>query len=192
MSDFERYALERVISKAQAVGVPVPPGIMHLRGTTNHGAKLYADAHPDEDVPAIMFGCCDGTAYTGNLAACTCWVPQFDDEQAEPRPPTSPDDIELMPRVCGDCAFRKGSPEREDKFSEEALFALGDTGTPFWCHTGMRKPARWVHPTGVVIDGDKDDWDPPRLHGVPYRANGAPAYLCAGWMARNLKAAAQR
>jgi hypothetical protein len=194
MSDFERYALERVIGRARAVGVDVPAEILHLcGGSINHGAKLYADAHPDDTgVPAALLGCCDGVGYGGDLSDCTCWVPQYDTEQADPRPPTCPEDLEVMAKVCGDCAFRKGSPERDTPYEEEALFALADTGQPFWCHTGMRQPVRWVHPAGPVVDGDPDDWAPPIANGVPYRASGAPAYLCAGWAARNLKAAAQQ
>jgi hypothetical protein len=187
MSDFERFAIERVITKATAVGVPVPAQIMHLCGTINHGAKLYAEAHPDDvGVPAELLGCCIGVA-CGELSDCTCWVPEFDDEQVEPRPPTCPEDLEVAPRMCGDCAFRNGSPERETKFEEEALFALADNGQPFWCHQGMRKPARWRHPGGPVVDGDKDDWTPPKISGVPYRADGAPGLLCAGWMARTIR-----
>lgn len=190
MSDFQRLALQRLIDKANTLGVAVPPQITHLCGPTNHGATVYANLHPDEgdpSVPAALLGCCMGA--TVDLADCTCWVPIFATEQAAPRPPASADDLQVGPKMCGDCAFRKGSPERSSEWEEEALFGLAASGTPFWCHAGMRKPIRWEHPAGLTVDGDPDDWMPPMLHGVPYRNDGQPALLCAGWMGHSIKTA---
>jgi hypothetical protein len=115
---------------------------------------------------------------------CYCWRPVFDVEQADPIPPASPDDIGVQARMCGDCAFRKGSPERAYEFEEEALFSLADEGTPFYCHDGMRRPVRWEHPDGRSIPGDPADWQPPMVCGLPYRTDGRPGLLCAGWAAR--------
>nr|MDT0660822.1 hypothetical protein [Micromonospora sp. DSM 115978] len=56
--------------------------------------------------------------------------------------------------------------------------------TPFWCHQGMRRPFRWEHPDGRTVDGSPDDYQPPTLAGVPFRADGSPGLLCAGWAAR--------
>jgi hypothetical protein len=40
------------------------------------------------------------------------------------------EDLLVQPRMCGDCAFRKDSPERSTPFEEEALFALARSGLP--------------------------------------------------------------
>lgn len=59
-------------------------------------------------------------------------------------------------------------------------------GEPFWCHDGIRRPVAWRHPNlpGVVIPGSPSDYQPPMIGGVPFRADGRPAALCAGWVAR--------
>jgi len=86
-------------------------------------------------------------------------------------------------------AFRKDSPERSVAWEEEALLALPASGDPFWCHDGMRRPSTWRHPAGVLIDGDPADYRPPQRSGIPYRADGSPGLLCAGWMARAVRIA---
>lgn len=188
MSDFERHAIAELIGRATGFGIEIPEQLQSLLcgGTSGHAAVTYAEQHPDDDdatVPESMRWCCDGSAMRG-LDACTCWVPVYEQEQAEPVPPASPGDITVRDRGCGDCAFRADSPERQTPWQEDALFRLADTGTPFWCHDGMRRPLRWEHPAGPVLDGDPDDWHPPKHSGVPYRADGRPALLCAGWAAR--------
>lgn len=52
----------------------------------------------------------------------------------------------------------------------------------------MRRPTSWRHPSGATIPGDHADYQPPIIDGVPYRADGRPGDLCAGWTARALKA----
>lgn len=188
VSAFERRAIQRIIDQANSLGVDVPKTITDLvcaGGPGNGGAVLWARAHPSEDGP----GCCWGDVING-ADGCTCWVPVFDVEQVAPIPPASPDDIGVQTRMCGDCAFRKGSPERAVKYSEETLFDLAATGTPFYCHEGMRRPLRWKHPDGRTIDGSTDDWRPAMAAGLPYRADGRPGLLCAGWAARASRAGA--
>lgn len=190
LSAFERRAIERLVDQANALGVDVPKPIGDLlasHGEGNGGAVLWARAHPDEDGP----GCCWGDIQKG-AEGCTCWVPVFDVDQAEPVPPTSPEDIHIQRRMCGDCAFRKDSPERAEAYSEETLFELAATGTPFYCHDGMRRPVRWEHPDGRTIAGDPADWQPPMVAGLPYRVDGRPGLLCAGWAARASRDDAQR
>jgi len=90
--------------------------------------------------------------------------------------------------MCEDCAYRPQSPERsgDDRYAGDAdqLEAWASTGTPFHCHDGMRKRvARW-HPAGRLILDSADTYEPPIREGVPYRADGQPGLLCAGWDAR--------
>lgn len=49
--------------------------------------------------------------------------------------PTPP---ERMESPCHDCAFRRGSPEREDG-TYSALLGLARIGMPFYCHQGMHE-----------------------------------------------------
>lgn len=188
MSDFERHAVSELIEQATGLGIEVPEQLQAYLcgGTSSYAAVTFAEQHPDEDDPTVpdeMRWCCGGSAMRG-LSACTCWEPVYELDQAEPVPPTSASDLAVRDRGCGDCAFRADSPERADAWSEASLFRLADTGTPFWCHDGMRRPLRWKHPAGPVVDGSPDDWHPPKRDGVPYRADGRPALLCAGWAAR--------
>lgn len=184
MSAFERYAVQRVVDKATAAGVEVPPEVTAWLdhgswGTT--GGRLWVEANPEDPDPSP--GCCWGNLHNGP-EGCTCWEPVFTVAQAEPRPPASPADIQAQPSMCGDCAFRPGSPERTDGFAEEALMeSTNSLNTPFWCHAGMRRRARWTHPDGRTVAGCTADWQPPIIHRVPYRADGRPGLLCAGWVA---------
>lgn len=179
MSDFQQYAVQRLIDKATEAGVKTPPSVTALvHGDHSYAARTWAEQHPDADS-----WCCHGAAIRGP-AACTCWTAIYDVDQAQPRPLTEPGDLQPRPQMCGDCAFRKDSPERADEWSEEALLALADAGQPFWCHDGMRRPTHWAHPDGRTISGDPADWHPAKLGAIPYRADGRPALLCAGWTAR--------
>lgn len=184
MSDFERYAVRRLLGQARAAGVEVPRALARVCGNAaSHGAVLYARLVDEESMPPEASGCCWGAAARGP-ADCTCWEPVYDVGQAPPRPPQSPDDLEARQGLCGDCAFRKGSPERATQWEEEALFDLAAQGDPFWCHDGMRRPVAWCHPQLGEIVGDPDNWTPPQVAGIPYRADGRPGLLCAGWVAR--------
>lgn len=182
----ERRAIQRVIDLATELGVDVPPAVGQMvcvDAPVNNGARLWARAHPDKDGP----GCCWGDVIKGP-EGCNCWVPVFDTVQADPVPPGRPDDIEVQAGMCGDCAFRKGSPEREHAYSEEALLSLPAEGKAFYCHEGMRRPVRWEHPDGRTVAGSPDDWQPPMVAGLPYRLDGRPGLLCAGWAARAARA----
>lgn len=118
--------------------------------------------------------CCYAAAEDGP-AACTCWEPIYDAEQAEPRTDVVP---ETRSQMCGDCAYRPDSPER----AGDPYFGLALTN--FWCHRGIRRP-RWRHPDGRVRPGDPADYQPPVIDGVPYRADGLPAARCGGWAGRS-------
>lgn len=183
-SDLERRAIQRLINKAEGLGLAdqVPPDIRLLatdHGPTNGGSLAWDRKHPDEDV---FRGCCDGEMIRG-AAYCTCWEPVFDLEQADPIPPGD-GEIQVRPGgLCGDCAYRPESPEMATDFMAEALRELPLKGQTFWCHDGMRRPIRWEHPDGRTIDGSPDDYQPPMVDGRPHRADGRVGHLCAGWAA---------
>jgi len=179
-SSFERAAIARLVERAESLGVEVPAAVSSLctQGTGNHGALLWANAHPGEQPPT----CCYGSMY--DAEGCTCWRPVYDVEQAAPRPLNGPQDLAVRAAPCGDCAYRKGSPERTDEWREDLLLALPGKGEPFFCHDGMRRPVRWEHPDGRTVPGDPDDWHPAMAGRIPYRADGSPGLLCAGWAAR--------
>lgn len=186
VSSLERRAIERALVEAAAAGVAVPAGVASLvcvgHGGGNGGALAWTRAHPADEVGGA--GCCPGDALRGP-GGCSCWVPVFDLPQ---QPPVAAD-VEVQPRMCGDCAYRKGSPERADAYMEEALLQLPQEAELFFCHEGIRRPVRWEHPDGRVVAGDPADYQPPVVGGTPFRADGRPGLLCAGWAARTLRAA---
>lgn len=137
--------------------------------------------------------CCYGSALNGP-DRCTCWIPVYDVVQLPPRTeaPSS-----VMPTMCSTCAFRPGSPERTGNpraaADWEHLLCLVAKGEPFWCHDGLLAPVAFLHPpsgTWHVVDDDlafhppiqRDAHDTP----TPYRADGRPGDLCAGWTAMRL------
>lgn len=187
-SALERQAIRRVVEQLAAAGVTLPPDLDRavtsvLCGGGNIGARLWAAAHPDDDRPP----CCWASMH--DPERCSCWQPVYDVDQAPPRPPNRPEDLHARPRMCGDCAYRPGSPERSDPLLVDELLDLPAGHTPFWCHDGMRRPIRWEHPDGRTIAGDPADWHPAMHSGIPYQADGSPAMLCAGWAALAAKAA---
>jgi hypothetical protein len=125
------------------------------------------------DYQARYGWCCFAAANDGP-AACSCWEPIYDLEQAEPRIDVTP---QTRSQMCGDCAYRIDSPERR-----EDPYALVDLEN-FWCHRGIRRPVRWRHPDGRERPGSPSDYQPPIVAGVPYRADGQPAARCGGWAA---------
>lgn len=187
-SSLVRLAVQRLIDKANSLGVDVPADVQALARVDhadNLGALLWVKANPDQ--VDEVFGCCYGEAL-GGAERCTCWTPVYDVDQADPVPPSSPDGIQVRHALCGDCAFRKDSAERADEWSEEALLSLPAAGEPFWCHDGMRRPVRWEHPDGRTVAGSTADWRPAKVGPVPFRADGRPGLLCAGWAARAVRA----
>lgn len=182
MSAFERYAVERILEKARTLGVPIPPelsnpdALFHDAGT--YAAREWLRLHPEQETE--IRGCCWPELNKGP-DHCLCWEPVFDVDQAQPRPPAGPQDLNTAPAKCHDCAWRKGSPEMADEYTREALIASAREGRPFWCHQGMRRPRLWRHPDGREVPGSPDDWQPAQVNGIPYQADGTPGILCAGW-----------
>lgn len=187
MSELQKRAVQRAIEDALDL-----PAIDKMRDIVCHstgasaGARIYADQHPDdEDAAEGSLWCCESAVYRG-LAHCTCWEPIYDVAQMPPMTDTVPG---VMTEKCHDCAFRPGSPERSDEYLRDELYALPAKGEPFWCHQGLRQPARWRHKTlGLEVPGDPADWQPPIVDGVPYLADGRAGNLCAGWVALRLAA----
>ena len=138
---------------------------------------------PRPDFPDLGLNCCYGVSMRG---ACSCWRPVYDaPEQADP--------VDGAPTVrpggmCGDCAYRPGSPEKtgdpHHRGDATELEMLAEDGRPFYCHDGMRRIVKWVHPSGAEVPGHPADYAPPIVGAVPHRTDGTPAFLCAGWNAR--------
>lgn len=128
--------------------------------------------------------CCEGSAVRGPQY-CTCWATEFDLGQAPPEPEFDPGTRDAM---CGDCAFKPGSPERQgdERYNGDAEFLdrIVVTGERFFCHVGIRRAVRLVHPAGAVVEVPPGDYRPPIIDGIPYKADGTPGDLCAGWAAR--------
>lgn len=185
MSTLEQLAVQRVLDQAKAAGIDA--GTLHdyIQHGGSTAARIWDELHPDDD----RAPCCYGSIH-GQIG-CTCWTPVWEHEQQPVCPPQRPEDLQAQRRMCGDCAYRKDSPERSNKLTEEQLLELAEAGTPFWCHQGMRRAARWVHPDGRELPGQPDDWQPPMRAGIPYRLDGQPGLLCAGWSTR-AKHAAER
>ena len=191
MSDFERHAVQRLIEKATGLGVPIPAEIKAIAAGTNvcggrggYAAIERARLYPEEDEPCGCWGyVLDGPE------GCNCWVAVYDVEQQPVRPPADVVDVAVAAGMCGDCAFRPGSPERAEEWTADALYAMPAQGRVFWCHQGMRRPVLWRHPDGREVDGDSADWKPPIVNSVPYQADGSPGLVCAGWAALAAKVA---
>lgn len=138
--------------------------------------------------------CCYGSAEYGP-DRCTCWTPVYDVVQQRPRTDLSSG---AMPAMCGDCAFRPNSPERtgaENVAGDwETLQGYVTGGQPFWCHDGFRLPVAWFHPPSLTWHLVVEDvaYTPPIQrdeHGIstPYRHDGRPGDLCAGWTALRIR-----
>lgn len=192
-SALERQSLRRVVTELQDAGVKLPPEVQRnvmavCGGRVSAGARLWALAHPDED-PTERVPCCSDAVY--DPLECTCWTPVYDVEQEQPRPPSGAEDLQVRAGMCVDCAFRPGSPERSNPLMADDLMALPNRKHPFWCHDGIRRPVRWEHPDGRAVTADPDDYDPPVVGRVPFRADGSPALLCAGWAALATRTASE-
>lgn len=162
------------------------------------GAHMADPAADNLHALVLLPPCCTGSAQRG-LGGCTCWEPVYDLDQTQPDPQAIAlldAGVEPVARklMCGDCAYRPGSPERtgDDRYvgSAEHLEDLALAGR-FWCHSGMRQPIAWRHPSGVQIPDRHDgNYDPPIVDSVPYKADGTPGDLCGGWDARRRALAA--
>jgi hypothetical protein len=185
-SDLQRRAVQRLIRKAEKMGVgDQVPAVLHEivsgHGASNGGALAWVKLHPEAE--DVFVGCCTGEMMNG-ASYCTCWVPVFDLEQSPELIP--PGDGEIQVReggLCGDCAYRPGSPELADDYMAETLRELPLRGETFWCHDGMRRAIRWEHPDGRVVEAGYGDYQPPMLANRPHRADGRVGALCAGWAA---------
>lgn len=137
--------------------------------------------------------CCTGSAVMGPQY-CTCWEQVYDLEQQDiiPGGPAP-----ARKTLCGDCAYRPGSPERagDQRYNGDGEFLarIAQTGETFWCHQGLRRAVKLRHPSGAEMVIETDHYDPPKAGGVPFKADGTPGDICAGWSAhraRYLKRAA--
>jgi len=170
------------ISPEMAAPLAAAIDAAEIAGLLPHGGVYGTLQMPD---PA--FGaCCDGSAIKGPQY-CTCWTPRFDLEQADP----VPGERGQRAALCTDCAYRPGSPERsgDERYNGDAGFLnrIVVTGEPFFCHQGIRRAVKLVHPSGAEVDVPPGDYRPPIIDGVPYKADGSPGELCAGWAARRAK-----
>lgn len=157
-------------------------GAAEESGILPHGGIYGTLVMPDPADGA----CCDGSAIKGPQY-CTCWAPEFDLEQQAVRP----GEKGQRDTLCDDCAYKPGSPERsgDERYNGDAAFLdrIVVTGEPFHCHQGVRRVVKLVHPSGAEVEVPPGDYRPPKLAGVPYKADGSPGELCAGWAARRLK-----
>jgi hypothetical protein len=155
----------------------------------------FVHADKPHDLPDVTNGvpCCYGHAVYGP-GGCTCWQRVDDLEQQPARTGIEPRTRE---RMCADCAYRPGSPERTGSerapYDEDDVRALAESDATFWCHQGMPRTIQLRHEeTGDVVDHldpEKLAYNPLIIDGVPYKADGTPADRCAGQAAlrRSLK-----
>ncbi len=117
---------------------------------------------------------------------CTCWEPVLDVDAVAPPETTAPFVVRPGGR-CSGCAYRRDSPERTGNphaaAEAELLEGLAAAGRPFWCHEGLPLAVAYTHPSGARIEGAGLDYQPVIVAGRPYRADGSPAVVCAGWAA---------
>ena len=154
-----------------------------IAGLLPHGGVYGTLVMPDPACGA----CCDGSAIKGPQY-CTCWTPVYDLEQADPEPEFEPG---TRCALCSGCAYKPGSPERsgDERYNGDAEFLsrIVVTGEPFFCHAGIRRAVKLAHPAGAEVEIPPGDYRPPVIDGVPYKADGSPGELCAGWAARRAK-----
>lgn len=170
------------VSDELEVAVAVAIDAAEESGILPRGGIYGTLAMPDP----VNGACCDGSAVKGPQY-CTCWAPVFDMEQQVVRP----GERGQRAGLCHDCAYRPGSPERsgDERYNGDQAFLdrIVAAGEPFHCHQGIRRVVKLVHPSGAEVEVPPGDYRPPQVAGVPYKADGSPGDLCAGWAARRLK-----
>lgn len=146
--------------------------------------RPWAPEWPEEiPVPIALEICCMGAA-AGGFDHCTCWVPRFELVQVDDLAVADPTIV--RPRCCHDCAYRPDSAEWADPDRREELLDIPNGWSVFWCHQGMQRVVQWEHPAapGHLIPAGAGDYRPPVADSRAYRADGTPAFVCAGWAAR--------
>jgi hypothetical protein len=171
------------VSEEMAVALAAAVDVAEATGMLPHGGPYGPLVVPDP----VNGACCMGSAVKG-AQYCTCWEPVFDLVQQ----PLQAGALGLRRSLWADCAYKPGSPERSGdpcfQGDEDFLDGLALAGTSFFCHQGVRRTVKLVHPSGAVVDlaaaGLTGDYRPPIVGGVPYKADGSAVELCAGWAAR--------
>ncbi|MHA0288295.1 hypothetical protein ACXYX3_17820 [Mycobacterium sp. C3-094] len=125
-------------------------------------------------------GCCYGAAvYDGEK--CTCWEPIL---EPVPTPEVQEGPMPVNTRRCGDCAYRRDSPERAQRDGDTMPYIPGGV---FLCHVGMPRAVAYEHPCGERREtppGTRyDDYRPIERGDRAWQADGRPAVVCAGWAA---------
>lgn len=171
---------KRLLAQAASLGIHVDGPTLVL--TDEQEAEFLNDPE--------MMACCYGAAVYGP-SRCTCWEPVYSEERHAPTGGV----MAGREEQCVDCAFRHDSAEFQDAEGREFLESIVATGEPFICHQGMAYTVEWRHPSGRVLPMTVDEvgsihtWEPLYREGVPAKADGSPADLCAGWLARRLREA---
>jgi hypothetical protein len=167
---------------------PLATGVQELIQAATSGGHLPAGGvYGAIEMPDPVNGaCCIGSAAMG-AQYCTCWEPVYDLAQQQAKPGATA----ARKTMCGDCAYRPGSPERngDERYNGDAGFlaAIAQTGDIFWCHQGMRRVVKLRHPSGAEVVISTDHYDPPKDGGVPFKADGTPGDICAGWSAHRAR-----
>jgi len=129
---------------------------------------------------AALNMCCYGAAvYDGER--CTCWESVV---EPEPTQDVQEGPMPVNAQRCGDCAYRRDSPERQLRDGDGMPYVPGGV---FLCHVGMPKVVRIEHPCGETRDVppgvENDDYRPVERGYRAWQADGRPAVVCAGWAA---------
>lgn len=150
-----------------------------LEHVLGHANGIRSERLPRlEDEPEDWVPCCYGAVMDGPRG-CTCWEAIFDTEQSV--------DLQIGPmplarKCCHDCAYRRGSPEREKGEADHLEEIAGHPRELFLCHQGMLRVVGWRHPQiGEFPYAGPGDYHPPKRDGRVYQVDGRPGVLCAGW-----------
>lgn len=139
-------------------------------------ATLRIDTSPEPTIGELG-GCCMAAVHNGP-EACTCWTPILSSAQ-QPLVQGSGPPIPRPGGCCASCGVVDGLTD-ELNIQDAAI-----KGRPFYCHQGFQRVVAWVHPDGRRREEDPEDpheYTPSCYHrGVPLKADGTPAFLCAAW-----------